>query len=49
MILMQSLVAQNGIIRGKIIDSEAGEPMFAASAGVEGTTNGASADFDGNF
>ena len=49
MILMQSLVAQNGTIRGKIIDSESGEPMFAASAGVEGTTNGASADFDGNF
>ena len=46
---MQSLIAQNGIIRGKIIDDESAEPMFAASAGIEGTTNGASSDFDGNF
>ena len=48
-ILMQSLIAQNGIIRGKIIDAESAEPMFAASAGIEGTTDGASSDFDGNF
>ncbi len=48
-VLIQSLFAQNGTIRGLIIDDETGEPMFAASAGIEGTTNGSSSDFDGNF
>lgn len=42
-------IAQSGIIRGCIIDDENAEPMFAANAGIEGTTIGASADFDGNF
>lgn len=42
-------IAQNGIIRGCIIDDENAEPMFAANAGIDGTTIGASADFDGNF
>ncbi len=42
-------LAQDGFIRGAIIDDENAEPLFAANAGVVGTTIGASADFDGNF
>ena len=41
--------AQDGYIRGTIIDDDNAEPLFAANAGVTGTTIGASADFDGNF
>ena len=40
---------QDGFIRGTIIDDDNAEPLFAANAGVTGTTIGASADFDGNF
>ncbi|MGC6491191.1 MAG: TonB-dependent receptor domain-containing protein [Flavobacteriales bacterium] len=43
------LIAQQGIIRGTIIDDDNAEPLFAANAGIAGTTIGASADFDGNF
>ena len=44
-----TLMGQNGIIRGTIIDDENAEPLFAANAGIKGTSIGASADFDGNF
>lgn len=44
-----SLFAQTGTIRGKVIEDVSGEPLIGASVMVAGTTNGANADFDGNF
>ena len=42
------LFCVNGIIKGTIVD-ENGEALFAANIGVNGTSFGASSDFDGNF
>ena len=42
------MLAQNGTIRGKVID-EIGEPLFSANAVIKGTTNGTTTDFDGIF
>lgn len=44
-----TLAAQTGKITGKIIDAKTGETLPGATAIIEGTTKGASADFDGNF
>ncbi|MBK5196146.1 MAG: TonB-dependent receptor, partial [Proteiniphilum sp.] len=41
--------AQTGTIKGIIVDAKANEPLIGASVLVEGTTNGAAADLDGNF
>ena len=41
--------AQKGTVRGKVIDGETGEPLFAANAVLKGTTQGATTDFDGLF
>ena len=41
--------SQTGRISGKIIDAKTGETLPGATAVIEGTTKGASADFDGNF
>lgn len=42
------LNAQNGIIRGTIID-ENGRPLFSGNAVVKGTTKGTTTDFDGKY
>ena len=44
-----SSFSQTGKITGKIIDAKTGETLPGATAVIEGTTKGASADFDGNF
>ncbi len=41
--------AQQGIIRGSVIEDATGEPMFAVTVVIQGTTTGASTDFDGKF
>ncbi|MES2514210.1 MAG: carboxypeptidase-like regulatory domain-containing protein, partial [Bacteroidota bacterium] len=41
--------AQTGKINGKIVDSKTGETLPGATVLIEGTTKGASSDFDGNF
>ncbi len=41
--------AQNGTIKGKIIDANTNEACIGASILIEGTSKGAAADFDGNF
>lgn len=43
------LHAQNGSVKGTIIDSKTKEPLIGASALIEGTSNGAAADLDGSF
>ncbi len=40
---------QTGKITGKIVDSKTGETLPGATVLLEGTTKGASSDFDGNF
>lgn len=42
-------LAQTGRIAGTVVDSKTGETLPGATILVEGTTKGASADFDGNF
>lgn len=50
LILFFSLsIAQTGKIAGKLIDAKSGETLPGATVLIEGTTKGASADFDGNF
>ena len=41
--------AQDGFLRGKIIDETTGEALFGATVVKQGTTIGAVADFDGNY
>lgn len=42
-------LAQSGTIKGVITDAKTNEPLIGASVLVEGTTNGAAADLDGNY
>jgi TonB-dependent receptor len=44
-----SITAQTGRISGTIVDAKTGETLPGATILVEGTTKGASADFDGKF
>lgn len=41
--------AQQGYLRGKVIDETTGEALFGATVVKQGTTMGAVADFDGNY
>ncbi len=41
--------AQNGTLRGKIIDQKTGETLIGATVSVKGTAKGAITDFDGNY
>lgn len=47
--LMTAIAFSQGTITGTIMDGEAGTPLPGANVMVKGTTNGTSADFDGNF
>ena len=44
-----SILAQNGTIKGSIVDSKTKEPLIGASVVIEGTSKGAAADLDGNY
>ena len=46
--LAGSAAAQE-MLRGRVIDADLGEPIFSANVIVEGTTNGVTTDFDGQF
>lgn len=43
------VVAQSGLLKGKIIDAEMGEELIGATIVVEGSGIGASSDLDGNY
>ena len=43
------LLAQKGIIRGKVTDAKTGETLIGAAVVIAGTTNGSSTDIDGNY
>ena len=36
-------------VRGRVVDGESGEPVFSANVILEGTINGVTTDFDGQF
>lgn len=48
-IASQQLVAQNGIIKGQVIDANNNEVIIGASVGVPSIGLGAITDFEGNF
>ncbi|MEP1095328.1 MAG: TonB-dependent receptor [Cyclobacteriaceae bacterium] len=48
-LLAGSVSAQNGTIRGKIIDDTSGEELIGVTVLIKGTTNGAITDLDGAF
>ncbi len=48
--LLPALVmAQDGKLRGRVTDKEAGEPLIGANVVIEGTTLGASTDINGDY
>ena len=50
-LLISSLIgmAQNGVIKGTIIDANTKETLIGATVALQGTVKGAITDFDGNF
>lgn len=49
LLISGSISAQNGTIRGKIIDDSTGEDLIGVTVLVKGTSNGAITDLDGTF
>lgn len=50
MVAVQVVVfAQNGTIRGQVIDDQTGEELIGATVVIEGTTTGSTTDLDGNY
>jgi outer membrane cobalamin receptor len=47
--LITAVAFSQGTITGTVLDGDSGDPLPGASIVVEGTTNGTSTDFDGNF
>ncbi|CAZ95493.1 MULTISPECIES: TonB-dependent receptor [Zobellia] len=47
--LMTTIAFSQGTITGTVIDGELNEPLPGASVVLQGTTNGTSTDFDGQF
>ncbi|HZJ21644.1 MAG TPA: carboxypeptidase-like regulatory domain-containing protein, partial [Pricia sp.] len=47
--LMTAVAFSQGTITGTVMDGKMNEPLPGASIVVQGTTNGTSTDFDGNF
>jgi outer membrane cobalamin receptor len=47
--LMTAVAFSQGTITGTVLDGDGGSPLPGASVVVDGTTNGTSTDFDGNF
>ena len=44
-----SVVAQSGVIKGRVFNSINNEPVPFANVVIQGTTNGATTDFDGLY
>jgi len=47
--LITAVAFSQGTITGTVLDGDSGDPLPGASIVVQGTTNGTSTDFDGNF
>ncbi len=48
-LFFSAAIAQQGIVTGKVIDNETGEPVLFANVFVEGTSTGTTTDFDGVY
>jgi len=48
-IISATVKAQTGLIKGTITDANTKETLIGATVALQGTTNGAVTDFDGNF
>lgn len=48
-VLFSQLFSAQEMLRGRVIDGELGDPVFSANVIVEGTTQGVTTDFDGQF
>lgn len=48
-LFVSTIMFSQGTITGKVVDGELGGPLPGASVVLQGTENGASTDFDGNF
>jgi len=48
-LISHNIIAQNGIIKGQIIDIKTGETLIGANVIIKGTSTGAIADFNGNY
>lgn len=46
---MALTVMAQGVVKGRIIDSQTAEPLIGATVMIEGTTEGVAADLDGSF
>ena len=44
-----SFSQETGLITGKIVDSQTGEELIGANVILDGTTNGAASDIEGNY
>lgn len=47
--LLVAFETQAQVVKGKVIDAVSGEPLFGAVVGEKGTSNGVTADFEGEF
>lgn len=48
-VISNVVFAQDGYVRGKILEEETGEPLFGATVIKQGTSTGTTTDFDGNY
>ena len=48
-VLVSNVFSAQEMLRGRVIDGELGDPIFSANVIVEGTTQGVTTDFDGQF
>ncbi|MCB0280433.1 MAG: carboxypeptidase-like regulatory domain-containing protein, partial [Calditrichaeota bacterium] len=48
-LIILAAFAQDGIIKGNVFDKASGEALIGANVFIDGTTNGAATDIDGNF
>jgi len=49
MLIPFTAAAQNGLLKGKVIDAELGEELIGATIVVEGSSIGVTSDLDGNY
>jgi hypothetical protein len=49
LLFASALAAQNGIVKGKVVDAVSNEPIAFANILVEGTDQGTTTDLDGNY
>ena len=49
LVLPGMLLAQNGKIRGTVVDKETGDPLYGANISIENTTKGSATNVNGEY